>query len=47
MLTHNDLVTYVAPHVTTKLQEIGTALALTQSELDNIEENHQRITSMS
>ena len=40
-LTHEDLVTCVAPRVTTKLQKIGTALVLTPSELDDIEENHQ------
>ena len=40
------LVTYVAPHVTTKLREIGTALALTPPELDDIEENHQGITGV-
>ena len=34
---------YVTPHVTTKLWEIGTALALTPPELDDIEENHQGI----
>ena len=43
-LTHKDLVTYVAPHVTTKLREIGTALVLTPPELNDIEENHQGIT---
>ena len=38
---------YVAPHVSTKLQEIGTTdLALTPSELDDIEENHQGNTSV-
>ena len=42
-LTHKDLVTYVAPHVTTKLREIGTALALTPPELDDIEENHEGV----
>ena len=45
-LTHKDLVTYVAPHVITKLREIGTALALTPPELDDIEENHQGITGV-
>ena len=45
-LTHKDLVTYVAPHVTTKLREIGTALALTPPELDDIEKNHQGITGV-
>ena len=34
------LYTYVASHVTKELQEIGTALALTPPELDDIEENH-------
>ena len=33
-------------HVTTKLREIGTALVLTPSELDDIEENHQGITGV-
>ena len=46
MLTHKDLVTYVALHVTTKLREIGTALALTPPELDDIEDNHQGITGV-
>ena len=45
-LIHKDLVTYVAPHVTTKLQEIGTVLALAPPELDDIEENHQGITGV-
>ena len=45
-LTHKDLITYVAPHVTTKLQEIGTALVLAPPELDDTEENHQGITGV-
>ena len=46
-LTHKDLITYVAPHVTTKIREIGTTLTLTPPELDDIEENHQGITGVS
>ena len=45
-LTQNDLVTYVAPHVTTKLQKIVTVLALTPPELNDIEMNHQGITGV-
>ena len=46
VVSENYFRAYVGPQVTTKQQEIVTVLALTPSELDDIEENHQGITGV-